>query len=302
MTRARQVVLDTLGTALGGYPTDLGRLASDDAATRLGGDAATLVADGRRSTVEGAAWANAVMGKFLGMDDSHRTCGHVAAELVPAALALGEQRQQRQGGDHCPGRWLRRHGRHSSQADVPQRERGLDHKGQAGTLASAITAGVAMERMPRRWPMPWPWPWIWPVARSSTCTRRLVRYQGPAGRIRGANGIYAANLADFGFRGPPGALDGPYGYFHAFGDGYDPSYLDGLGTRFELAETGFKPHAGCRFVHACVDATQELLKTGQPALDDIVSIEVGTYREAMTPSFRVDPAQRTRTWPCLAYR
>ena len=102
------------------------------------------------------------------------------------------------------------------------------------------------------------------------------------------NGIYAAKLADFGFEGPPGALDGPYGYYHAFGSGYDPAYLDGLGKRFVLAETGFKPHAGCRRVHACVDATQELLKMGQPALEEIISIEVGIYEEGMTPSFRVD--------------
>ena len=45
---------------------------------------ATIVGDSRRSTVEGAAFANATMGKFLGMDDSHRTAGHVASQLVGA--------------------------------------------------------------------------------------------------------------------------------------------------------------------------------------------------------------------------
>jgi 2-methylcitrate dehydratase PrpD len=107
------------------------------------------------------------------------------------------------------------------------------------------------------------------------------------------NGIYAAKLADFGFEGPPGALDGPYGYFHAFGGGYDPSYLDGLGKHFTLPGTSFKPHAGCRHVHPCVDATQELLKTGKPNLDEIVSIEVGTYNDAITPDFRVNPNPET---------
>ena len=56
-----------------------------------------------------------------------------------------------------------------------------------------------------------------------------------------------------------------------------------------MGETGFKPHAGCRYVHACVDAVQELLKRGAPPLDGIAKIRVGTYRAAMTPSFRVDP-------------
>jgi 2-methylcitrate dehydratase PrpD len=38
-----------------------------------------------------------------------------------------------------------------------------------------------------------------------------------------------------------------------------------------------------------VDAVQELLKTRVPPLEKIAKIRVGTYRAAMTPSFRVDP-------------
>ncbi|MGC8836879.1 MAG: MmgE/PrpD family protein [Anaerolineae bacterium] len=290
VTRARQVVLDTLGTALGGYPTRLGRLAVEYAATMLPGDEATLIADGRRSTVEGAAWANAVMAKHLGMDDSHRICGHVAAELVPVVLALGEK--------------LHLDGRRAIVAlaagydvfaiiepavRVAQRERGLDHKSQAGTLASAITAGVAMgldeERLTHSLALAMDMAcgteqYVWDAGLCDT--KDLLAGYGAR------NGIYAAKLAAFGFQGPPGALDGPYGYYHAFGDGYDPSYLEPLGKRFALAETGFKPHAGCRHVHACVDAALELLKAGKPAPEDIVAIEVGTYKGAMTPDFRVN--------------
>ena len=51
ITRARQVMLDTLGTALGGYQTRLGRLTADFAAQWYPGEEATLVADGRGSTV-----------------------------------------------------------------------------------------------------------------------------------------------------------------------------------------------------------------------------------------------------------
>jgi 2-methylcitrate dehydratase PrpD len=102
------------------------------------------------------------------------------------------------------------------------------------------------------------------------------------------NGIYAAKLAAFGFQGPPGALDGPYGYFHAFGPGYDPAYLDNIGKTLALAEASFKPHAGCRHVHACVDATQDLLSRVQPALADITAIEIDSYKNAITPDFRVN--------------
>ena len=292
--RAQQVMLDSIGTMLGGCQTRLGMLAADYAAEMIGGSDASLVGDGRRSSLEGAAWANAVMGKYLGMDDSHRTSGHVAAELIPVVLALGEHL-------HLSGRQLV-----TALAvgydvmdlihpvvDAWQRERGLDHKGQAGTLASAVTAAVAMglpaEKIAH----------ALALSMDMACGTEQYVYDAGACDTKdllagyGArNGIYAAKLADFGFRGPPGALDGPYGYFHAFGPGYDPSYLEGLDNR-ALARTGFKPHAGCRHVHACVDATHELLKSGQPDLQDITAIEVDTYHEAITPSFRVNYAPQT---------
>ncbi len=287
--RARQVVLDTIGTALGGYQTRLGKLAADFAAKMNPGDEASLIADGRRSTVEGAAWANAVMAKFLGMDDSHRTCGHVAAELVPVVLALGERHQL--GGKQAITALAA--GYDVMDAIQPavsrwQRERGMDHKGQAGTLASAVTAAVAMGLDEEKT--------AHALALAMDMASGTEQYVYDAGfcdtkdllaGYAARNGIYAARLAEFGFQGPPGALDGPYGYFHAFGPGYDPAFLENIGKKFSLPDTAFKPHAGCRQVHSCVDATLELLKTGRPNLDDITAIEVGIYHKAMTPSFRV---------------
>ena len=288
--RARQVVLDFLGITLGGYQTRLGRLAADYVAAVRSGSEASILADGRRSSMDGAAWANAVMSCLLGMSDSHRLCGHVASEVVPVALALGECRR-------LDGRQVITaiaagydvFGAIQPAVKAFQRERGHDHKGQVGTLASAVVAGKAMgldaAKLGRA------------LALSVDLACGTEQYTFDAGLcdtealIAGygaSNGIVAARMADFGFRGPPGALDGPYGYFHAFGSGYDPAYLDQLGQTFMLAGTGFKPHSGCRHVHPCVDATHELLRRGQPPLDQIVSIEVGTYKNAVTPDFRVN--------------
>ncbi len=294
VTRARQVLLDFIGTMLGGYQTELGQLAADYAAETQPSNEATIVGDTRRSTVQGAAWANATMGKFLGMDDSHRTAGHVASQLVPVVLALGEAL-------HLSGPQLITalaigydvmdmiH----SAVDTWQRERGLDHKCQAGTLASAVTAAKAMGLPADKIAQG--------LALSMDMASGTEQYVYDAGACDtkdllagyGArNGIAAAKMADFGFRGPPGALDGPYGYFHAFGPGYDAAMLDTLDSN-ALARTGFKPHAGCRHVHSCVDATQALLKSGRLDLKSIASIEVDTYLEAITPEFRVNYLPQT---------
>lgn len=293
--RARQLILDTIGTALGGYQTRLGKLAADFAVRMHPGDEATLIADGRRSTVEGAAWANAVMAKHLGMDDSHRTCGHVAAEVVPAVLALAEQH-------HLSGRQVivaLVAGYDVMNVIQPhvakwQREQGLDHKGQAGSMAAAVTAAVAMGLDEGQ------------IAHSLALAMDMAcgteQYVYDAGfcdtkdllaGYAARNGIYAAKLAAFGFQGPPGALDGAYGYFRAFGPGFDPACLEPLGKSYAIAETAFKPHAGCRQVHSCVDAVQVLMNAHHPALDQIAEIEVGIYHKAMTPDFRVNLTPQT---------
>ncbi|MCY4526502.1 MAG: MmgE/PrpD family protein, partial [Anaerolineaceae bacterium] len=215
VTRARQVILDTLGTSLGGYQTELGRMAADYAAQRMPGEEATIVADGRSSNVEGAAWANGVLCHLLEMDDTSRLSGHVASQLVPAALALGEHLQ-------LNGRQLITAlavGYDVFDAIQPavrgwQRERGLDHKSHVGSMASAVTAAVAMGLDEGQIGN------ALALAMDMASGTEQYVYDGAdcdttlAG-IGARNGIFAARLAEFGFQGPPGALDGPYGYFHA---------------------------------------------------------------------------------------
>ncbi len=288
--RARQVVLDWLGVAIGGYKTTLGQLTADFAARMRPGTEATLVGDGRRSSLEGAAFANATMSCILGMTETHRLCGHVATQVVPTALAIAEHR-------HLNGRQLITAiaaGYDMARIVQPfvkeaQRIRGLDHKGQAGTLASALAAGVILGLNKTKMGNA--------LALAADMACGTEQYAFDAGRCDtegllagygASNGIAAAKMADFGFRGPPGALDGDYGYYHAFGDGYEPAYLDSLGQSFAVADTGFKKHSGCRCVHACADATLDMVSKGLPPLDQISSIEVGTYGSAVTPAFRVN--------------
>ncbi len=294
ITRARQVLLDYIGTMLGGYQTPLGKLSADYAAQMQPGSQATIVGDSRRSIVEGAAFANATMGKFLGMDDSHRTAGHVASQLVPVALALGESLRLT-GEQLITALAVGYDVMHmiDQEVDKWQRERGLDHKGQQGTLASAVTAAKAMGLPQKQIGQ------ALALAMDMACgTEQYVWDAGVCDTkdllagYGARNGINAAKMAQFGFRGPPGALDGPYGYFHAFGPGYNPACLDSLKNE-ALANTGFKPHAGCRHVHSCVDATHDLLAKHALDLEAIQRIEVDTYLEAITPDFRVNYEPQT---------
>ncbi|PJF24722.1 MAG: hypothetical protein CUN53_16405, partial [Phototrophicales bacterium] len=87
---AKWLIFDSIGTALGGYQRELGKKAVRYGKAAMRGDAATLIGDGARLSMEGAAFTNAVMTKILGMDDSHRNAGHIASQVVPVVLAVGE--------------------------------------------------------------------------------------------------------------------------------------------------------------------------------------------------------------------
>jgi 2-methylcitrate dehydratase PrpD len=303
---ARQLVFDTLVTALGGYRTPLGERAAAFGAEELPGDQALIVGTGRRASVEGAAFANATMAKILGMDDSHRTAGHIAASVVPAALAVA-------GTAGTSGRDLVaaivaaydlavRLGDH---VRAEQRRRGLDLKGTIGPLAAALAAGRCAGLPPAGIADA-----VALAADMAGGTEQYVYEPGLCDTkdliagFAARSGVLAARLAQRGFTGPRGAIDGAYGFLQAFGPGADsgPSLFDDLGERFLITETAFKPHGGCRHTHQAVDAVQHLLRDGPIDPEAVEAIQVHTYAYALSPHFRVDPDPPGRAVAGLSIR
>lgn len=86
-------VLDSLGVALAAVDQPKG-LAGIEAGQRIGGSAgdATIIGTNRKSTVYGAAFANAELINTLDMD-SVLVPGHVSPYVLPGAFAMGEARR-----------------------------------------------------------------------------------------------------------------------------------------------------------------------------------------------------------------
>jgi 2-methylcitrate dehydratase PrpD len=293
--RAKQITLDTLGTALGGFRTGFGPKVVDFTLRTYPGTAATLIGDGRQASIEGAAFANASMAKMLGMDDSHRAYGHVAAEVFPAALAAADAK-------HRSGRDLivalaaayDVYGRVGRQVRRTQLERGFDIKATVGTIGSAVAAalGLGLDAGGLTHAIA--------IATSLSCGLETYVYD-PANSdtkdlISGfgaRNGVFAAQLAEAGFRGARGAIEGPNGFGQAFGSGFDVEQaLSGLGTSFEIETAGFKPHAGCRHVHQGFDAARQVARQATIDPARVARVDVGTYHHAIDAPFRrtVTPA------------
>ena len=293
---AKMIVYDSIGTGLGGYQRDLGRKAARYASAMMPGDEATLLGRGERASLEGAAFANGVMVKILGMDDSHRSAGHIASQVLPVVLAVGEAYR-------CTGAdmlvaivaaydFAVRVGR---QVRATHRARGNDLKGTVGAMAAALAA-ARCANVDRECA-------INTVALALDLAAGTEQYVYEGGLcdtkdliagFAARSAIFALRLAESGFYGPRGALDGAYGFFSAFGDGFAADTFADLGENYAILGTAFKPHGGCRHTHQAIDAVQALRAEGwfEPAAIDGITLK--TYDYATKPSFRVDanPAAR----------
>ena len=89
-------------------------------------------------------------------------------------------------------------------------------------------------------------------------------------------GVTAAVLAQEGVTGPPTVLEGRFGFFQAYLDGrYDEgAMLDGLGERWELLRTVYKPYPSNHFTHPGIDCALALRNHGIDP-DDIEWVELG---------------------------
>lgn len=301
---AKVIIYDSIGTGLGGYQRALGQNAARYATTVMAGDEATLLGSGARSSLEGATFANAVMVKILGMDDSHRQAGHIASQVVPALLAVAEV-YGATGEDILVATvaaydFAVRLGR---QVRPTHRERGFDMKGTVGALSTALTvarcAGFDRERM------------LNTIALAADMASGTEQYVYDGGRcdtkdlisgFAARNAVFAMRLAEADFYGPRSALDGSYGYFSAFGAGFDPEMFADLGEEFAILGTAFKPHGGCRHTHQAIDAVQAILSQGALDTTEIQRIDLGTYGYATRPIFRVDPNPVSREVAGLSIR
>lgn len=89
----KRLILDSIGCAMAAQDDDKSRIGIEIAG-QIGGNAseAVIFGAGRRSSVMGAAFANAEMINALDMD-AVLPPGHVSPYVIPAAMALAEKRQ-----------------------------------------------------------------------------------------------------------------------------------------------------------------------------------------------------------------
>jgi len=278
--RVKAFALDLVGIALRARNDAESTPAMVSAAGHLGmtGGACTVIGDAKGYTPAGAAMLNGTLAHSLDFDDTHASSSlHPSAPIVPAAFAAAEMAGA--------------NGRDLIAAIVAGYETqirlclGLDpaaHYDQGfhptatcGAFGAAAAAGrlfrldadghanafgivLSMAAGSMQFLVNGAWTKRSHVGHAAMC------------------GVIAATLAREGYKGAADALEGKWGFLHAYAPAADArKVVDGLGSRWETLKIALKPYPSCRYGHAALDGILALARQHGIKAEEVEEVAVG---------------------------
>jgi 2-methylcitrate dehydratase PrpD len=291
---AVRAILDTTGVTLAGSREACARIVADLVRSRESRPVASAVGFGFQTSPESAALVNGVSGHALDYDDVNSAMtGHPSIPLVPTVLAVGEETEAT--GSEIIDAFIAgfevetRLGRAIGRSHY---ERGWHATATMGTLGAAAAAarlyglGVEQTRMALGIAVS-----LAGGSRQNFGTMTKPLHPGYAAQ----NGIVAAQLASHGFTADPTAIEAPLGLFALFSPGNDgdaDSVVDGLGTEFELLDTGIsvKNYPCCFGTHRAIQAILDLRRENPLSIDSVERVSVVMPRGAAAPLIHSRPS------------
>ncbi|HZW76350.1 MAG TPA: MmgE/PrpD family protein, partial [Caldimonas sp.] len=303
---ARRSLLDLIGVAAAGSRTQAAAIAAAFAASQLcaSGRGARILFDGRRASMAGAAFAGAAAIDSLDAHDGHvLTKGHSGAAVLPALLAVVDGAERGDAGAEIDGReflaCLVLGYEVATRAGIALHATAPDFhcSGAWNALGCAAVASRLLQLDDAR-------------------TRHalgVAEYFGPRGQILracetpamvkdgsswGAHaGVAAALLAREGFSGAPALTV----------EREDAvSFWSDLGVRWRIREQYFKAYPVCRWAQPAIEAALELQRGHRFEGEDVRSIAIESFREAVALGARcgmpkaTDEAQYSLAFPVAA--
>lgn len=234
---AKVRILDTLGCALGGLDSDPARIAREVATATQEG--AVLWGDGRRVSLEDAAFANGVALRYLDFNDTYRAKdGLHPSDNIAALLAVAESRD-------LPGTSLLEGVIVSYEVQcrfadtVNLSGMGWDQP-TSGVIAAALGVGrmlgfdevrlaeaVSIAIVPH-------------VPLHQARVPELTWWKGCAAAMGARNGLFAARLAELGMQGAIQPFEGRNGLWAQIGQRFDLSALGAEGVALGVQQTNIK--------------------------------------------------------------
>jgi 2-methylcitrate dehydratase PrpD len=277
---AKRFLLDTVAAGICGSRSEVAAavLAALRSALEGGAGTARVWGQAQRLPAPAAALVNGTAAHALELDD-FGGCGHSGAVVIPAVCALAERYA-------CDGRSvllaivagydLAARTLEGAGGYRPHNDLGWHSTGTCGTFGAAAAAarllGLTAEPFADALGIAGTYTGgVWAFLQDGAMTKRF--HPGKASET----GVMAAILAREGMTGPRHILDAEWGGFYST---YGPAIatpdeaVKGLGQEFRIVNSGMKPYACCRGLHAPIDALLEILEETGAAHDDIAAMTV----------------------------
>lgn len=276
---AKHLVLDTVGVAVGSESRVESSETFIEAGRTLdsGGDGATILATGERTSPSTAAFVNGALAHSLDFDDTHRGASiHPGASIIPTAIAtaeaVGASGKRLLTGVVAGYEIACRLG--MAVTPTAHYDRGFHGTATCGTFGATAAAGVIRGFDDREFEAAF-------GLNGSQAAGSLQflenggwnkrAHPGLAGRAA----VLSATLAEEGFLAASNPIDGDRGFLRGYSGDPDPTAATaGLGTTYELLETGIKPYPCCRYMHASLDLLLELAEVEGIDPGDVESVTV----------------------------
>ena len=281
ITRLKAFFLDWLGSAFAGSQHPPVRMMVSLAEEMPGGGATIFPAmTGHYPLI--AALVNGAASHMVEMDDLHRpSILHPAASILPAVLSASEK-------EHASGRTLilgiltgYEVGIRAALAAGKSHYEFWHTTGTCGTFGAAAGAAKVMGLGPD--------PFTWALGSAGTQSAGLWEFLTDGAMSKqlhpgkaSMNGLLAALLAQKGFTGARTIFEGEKGFLRATSRAPDPEILTaGLGETFHAAGNSLKFYASCGHTHSAIESALVARKRLPAGVQDIQSIEVAIYQEAL---------------------
>ncbi len=277
---ARWRLVDQVGVCIAGSRSASAGIIHRVAAKSGGTPESTTMVFGTRFPAPLTGWVNGAVGHGADYDDMHGVAAvHISSVAVPAALAAAESVQA--SGAQCllalaTGAEI---GLRINTGAPPHQfhHRGLHGTGVAGPFAAAAIAskllGLDAAATTDALGMA--------GSRSSGLMQTLidgswVKQLHPGWGVQG--GITCALLAAEGFTGPHEVLEGKFGFFNALLHGDEATFqfdhiTDGLGERWILPDTTYKPWPNGVWNHASMEGTATIMSREGLSIGDVDRID-----------------------------
>ncbi len=278
--RVKALALDLVGIALCARHDAESTRAMVAAVSRLGlaSGACTVIGDTTGYSPAGAAMVNGTLAHSLDFDDTHAPGSlHPSAPIVPAAFAAAEMT----GADGKAAIAAIVAGyevqiRLSLALDpAAHYDRGFHPTATCGAFGAAAAAGRLLQLDPEGYAN------AFGIVLSMSAGSMQFLVNGAWTKRSHVGhaalcGLIAATLAQEGYKGASDAIEGKWGFLHAYAPAADAAkVVDGLGRRWETLKIAVKPYPSCRYSHAALDGILALAREHGILAGEVEAVTVG---------------------------